>query len=139
MVSMEIEYYIYIYKRERGVYVCFWLNKTLCVCLFYFWSNHIFIWVIWLLDGMNLGRCHIFSKYFQIQQKSSLREQMMKWQKRWSIIYIFIKSSRKNKWEGKIQKRILLEIRRRICKRCAKGILEYGCYILSWCCLRKVG
>ena len=50
--------YIYIYMC---VCVCVWLYLF---CLFYRWSLQNFVWVIWLVNGVNLGRWRIFTNTF---------------------------------------------------------------------------
>ena len=58
----------------------------------------------------------------------------MKWQAQWRVIYIYMKSKRKNKWEGNLwQERNLVEIK----GRSTIGISESGRYIRSWSSLRK--
>ena len=50
----------------------------------------------------------------------------------WQVIYIYIKSRRKDKWEGNLRKKIVLpEERGRIDGHRSIGISEYGCYIQS--------
>ena len=54
----------------------------------------------------------------------------MKWQTLQRVIYIYIKSQRKNKLkENLLKKRILFEVKGGIGERSAIGILEHGCYI----------
>ena len=63
------------------IYIYIWLNRTNTFCLHILsLSVQSIIYVIWLLYGMNLGRHHIFPKYFQSQLESSLGKWIIKWQ-----------------------------------------------------------
>ena len=63
--------HIYIYTYiERYV----WLNKTDTISA-YCISDHVFVWIIWHVNGTNSKRRHIFHKYFQSHQEPSLEEQ----------------------------------------------------------------
>ena len=75
---------------------------------------------------------------FKTQLAPSSRELTMKSQKQWWVIYIYIKSRRKNKWVKNLWKKItLLEVKGRIDEKSDKSISEHGCYIQSWSCLRN--
>ena len=101
------------------------IRQTLRVCLLYLWSVQVSAWVVWLLNGMNLGRCHIFPEYFWPQLEPSSGERIMKWQIQWQVINIYFKSWRKNKWQGNLQKKsIWLDARIRIGRKSVKGVLE---------------
>ena len=82
--------YIYIYICSIFYFKRVRLNRTILSYLFYFWSVRIFIWVVWLLDRINLGRRLMFPMYFQLQLEPSLCEQKMKWQTQWRDIQINI-------------------------------------------------
>ena len=86
---------------------------------------------------MKSERRSIFPKYVQPQLEPSLEKRTMKFQTKWRIIYIYIKSWRKNKWEKKLRERTLREPSGRIDEKGVKSILECGCYVRNWSCLKK--
>ena len=60
--------YIYIYMH-RGSFFSLnmfdWIRQILCFSLFYCWSLlQVFIRIIWLLDGINSRKSHIFPNFF---------------------------------------------------------------------------
>ena len=50
--SLSLSLYIYIY-----IYIAY---NVYLRSIFSLWSNQIFIWIIWLLDGMNLKGMYLF-------------------------------------------------------------------------------
>ena len=75
---------------------------TLQIHPFYLWSIQIFIWLVWLLDGMNLGRCHMFPMYFQSQNGTIFRVVNNK------MTNIMMIHWRKKKKAGDLKKKIIL-------------------------------
>ena len=115
LVYSRSTYYIYIYicvcvcvcSIFVFKHVC--LNKTdICVNLFCLWSVQVCLQIVWLLDGMNLGMCCIFSRYFRLPKRPISREQIINWKLQWCVIYITTKS-RKNEWEGHSWKKRILQ------------------------------
>ena len=87
---------------------------------------------------MNSRRHRIFPKYFWPQLESFWGEWIMKWQAKCWVVYIYIKSRRKNKWEGNLgKKRILLKVRGRIGWKCVKSCFDCDCWVRSWSFQRK--
>ena len=86
---------------------------------------------------MNLGRRRMIPKYFRLHLEPYSRNRIMKRQNN-SESSIYIKSRKKNKWEGNLQKiRILHEVTGRISWKYAINILECDCYMRSWSSIRK--
>ena len=81
-----------------------WIGQKLRVCLFYHWSVQVFVWVVWLWDGMNLRWCRIFPQILSPSTGAIVGDGIMKWR----VKYIYMKNNRKG---NSLKKIILQEIR----------------------------
>ena len=77
-----------------------WIRHFVSAIFFCVWSAQISIWVVWLWDGMNLERHHMFSHMLLAPTEPIFKvENNQRMSAMTSHIYLY-KSWRKNNWEG---------------------------------------